>query len=93
MAASLITLKLATSLGGCIALANGESRWITGPRARAHAHVERARHEAILVGRGVPVVATWCREHLTRLPPLTARLVPAALMASLPWGLLATHPC
>ena len=47
-----VTLKLATSLDGCIALANGESRWITGPRARAHAHVERARHEAILVGRG-----------------------------------------
>ncbi len=47
-----VTLKLASSLDGCIALANGESRWITGPRARAHAHLERARHEAILVGRG-----------------------------------------
>ncbi|RSY88185.1 bifunctional diaminohydroxyphosphoribosylaminopyrimidine deaminase/5-amino-6-(5-phosphoribosylamino)uracil reductase RibD [Sphingomonas koreensis] len=47
-----VTLKLATSLDGCIALANGESRWITGPEARAHAHLERARHEAILIGRG-----------------------------------------
>lgn len=47
-----VTLKLATSLDGCIALPNGESRWITGPVARAHAHLERARHEAILVGRG-----------------------------------------
>lgn len=47
-----VTLKLATSLDGCIALANGESRWITGPEARAHVHLERARHEAILVGRG-----------------------------------------
>lgn len=47
-----VTLKLATSLDGCIALASGASRWITGPRARAHAHVERGRHEAILVGRG-----------------------------------------
>lgn len=47
-----VTLKLALSLDGCIALADGESRWITGPRSRAHAHLERARHEAILVGRG-----------------------------------------
>ncbi len=47
-----VTLKLATSLDGCIALENGTSRWITGPRARAHGHLERARHEAILVGRG-----------------------------------------
>lgn len=47
-----VTLKLATSLDGCIALADGTSRWITGPAARAHAHVERANHELILVGRG-----------------------------------------
>jgi diaminohydroxyphosphoribosylaminopyrimidine deaminase/5-amino-6-(5-phosphoribosylamino)uracil reductase len=47
-----VTLKLATSLDGCIALGSGESKWITGAPARAHAHLERARHEAILVGRG-----------------------------------------
>lgn len=47
-----VTLKLASSLDGCIALASGESRWITGPEARAHTHLERSRHEAILVGRG-----------------------------------------
>ena len=47
-----ITLKLATSLDGCIALANGESRWITGDSARAHGHLERARSNMILVGRG-----------------------------------------
>lgn len=47
-----VTLKLATSLDGAIARADGESKWITGGAARAHAHLERARHEAILVGRG-----------------------------------------
>lgn len=47
-----VTLKLALSLDGCIALANGESQWITGTAARAHTHVERARHDAILVGGG-----------------------------------------
>jgi diaminohydroxyphosphoribosylaminopyrimidine deaminase/5-amino-6-(5-phosphoribosylamino)uracil reductase len=47
-----ITLKLATSLDGCIARADGESKWITGDAARAHAHLERARSNAILVGRG-----------------------------------------
>src|SRR3546814_18156838 len=47
-----VTLKLATSLDGCIAMADGRSRWITGDAARAHAHLERARAEMILVGRG-----------------------------------------
>lgn len=47
-----VTLKLATSLDGCIAMADGASRWITGDRARAHAHLLRARSDAILVGRG-----------------------------------------
>jgi len=47
-----VTLKLALSLDGCIALASGESQWITGPVARAHAHRERARADAILVGGG-----------------------------------------
>lgn len=45
-----ITLKLATSLDGCIALANGESQWITGREARAHAHLERAQSDLIIVG-------------------------------------------
>ncbi|MFQ3894947.1 bifunctional diaminohydroxyphosphoribosylaminopyrimidine deaminase/5-amino-6-(5-phosphoribosylamino)uracil reductase [Sphingobium sp. GW456-12-10-14-TSB1] len=47
-----VTLKLGLSLDGRIALADGSSRWITGPDARAHAHVERARHDAIVVGGG-----------------------------------------
>ena len=47
-----VTLKLALSIDGRIALGSGESRWITGEEARAHAHLERARTDMILVGRG-----------------------------------------
>ncbi|MES2303268.1 MAG: bifunctional diaminohydroxyphosphoribosylaminopyrimidine deaminase/5-amino-6-(5-phosphoribosylamino)uracil reductase RibD [Pseudomonadota bacterium] len=47
-----VTLKLAMSLDGRIALADGSSQWITGPEARAHCHAERARADAILVGGG-----------------------------------------
>lgn len=47
-----VTLKLATSLDGMIAMPDGSSRWITGAAARAHAHLERARADAILVGAG-----------------------------------------
>jgi diaminohydroxyphosphoribosylaminopyrimidine deaminase / 5-amino-6-(5-phosphoribosylamino)uracil reductase len=48
----MVTLKLALSIDGCLALASGESRWITGPQARTHTHLERSRHDVIIVGRG-----------------------------------------
>lgn len=66
-----VTLKLATSLDGCIALADGTSRWITGEAARAHVHAQRARHDAILVGGG-----TWRADQPkldVRLPGLAER--------------------
>lgn len=47
-----VTLKLGLSLDGAAAMADGRSQWLTGAAARAHAHLERSRHEAILVGRG-----------------------------------------
>ncbi|MEQ8503401.1 MAG: bifunctional diaminohydroxyphosphoribosylaminopyrimidine deaminase/5-amino-6-(5-phosphoribosylamino)uracil reductase RibD [Sneathiellaceae bacterium] len=47
-----VTCKLATSLDGRIAAADGSSQWITGPAARAHGHLLRAEHDAILVGAG-----------------------------------------
>ena len=47
-----VTLKLALSIDGKIALPSGESKWISGEDARAHVHLERARSDMILVGRG-----------------------------------------
>ncbi|MBW4331969.1 bifunctional diaminohydroxyphosphoribosylaminopyrimidine deaminase/5-amino-6-(5-phosphoribosylamino)uracil reductase RibD [Stakelama sp. CBK3Z-3] len=74
-----VTLKLAMSLDGAIAMADGRSKWITGEAARHHAHVERARHEMILVGRGT---VTADRPSLdVRLAGLEDR-APARLMLS-----------
>ncbi len=66
-----VTLKLAVSLDGCIALADGSSQWITGETARAHVHAMRAHHDAICVG-GV----TWRSDKPrldVRLPGLEQR--------------------
>lgn len=48
----LVTLKLATSLDGRVATAEGESQWISGPPARALVHRWRADSDAVAVGLG-----------------------------------------
>ena len=47
-----VRLKMAASLDGRTALANGESQWITGPAARADGHAWRARACAVMTGIG-----------------------------------------
>jgi len=47
-----LRVKLAMSLDGRTALANGQSQWITGEAARADVHLWRARSSAILTGSG-----------------------------------------
>ncbi len=60
-------IKAASSLDGRVALANGESQWITGEAARRDVHVLRARSCAMLTGIG-----TVLRDD----PELTVRHVP-----------------
>jgi diaminohydroxyphosphoribosylaminopyrimidine deaminase/5-amino-6-(5-phosphoribosylamino)uracil reductase len=47
-----VVLKLAATLDGRTAAADGSSQWITGPEARADAHRLRAESDAVLVGAG-----------------------------------------
>ncbi len=61
-----ITLKLATSLDGKIALANGDSQWVTSDAARAHGRYLRAENDAIAVGA---VTAELDNPHLTSRVP------------------------
>jgi len=47
-----VTLKLAATLDGRVATRAGDSRWVSGPAARAWVHRLRDRVDAVLVGRG-----------------------------------------
>lgn len=47
-----LSVKIAASLDGRTALANGQSQWITGPAARADVHRMRARASAVMTGIG-----------------------------------------
>jgi len=47
-----VRMKIAASLDGTTALANGQSQWITSPEARADGHAWRARAGAVLTGIG-----------------------------------------
>ncbi len=60
----LVTAKLALTLDGRVAAADGSSRWITGSAAREQVHLLRARCDVILVGAGTA---------RADLPALTAR--------------------
>ena len=70
-----VTLKFAQSLDGFTAAADGTSQWITGERARAHVHDDRARRDAILIGTGTALADN---------PSLTARYPDGTLRETQP---------
>lgn len=47
-----VSLKVATSLDGQMALSTGESKWITDETSREIGHLYRAAHDAVMVGSG-----------------------------------------
>ncbi len=67
-----VTLKLALGSDGRVPVGKGGApTWVTGEEARAHAHLLRARADAILVGRGT--VAADNPTLTCRLPGMDCR--------------------
>ena len=60
----MVTAKMAAGVDGRIAAPDGTSQWITGPAARDHAHRQRSRLDAIVIGTGTALADN---------PTLTAR--------------------
>ena len=77
-----VTLKLAATLDGRVAAADGTSRWITGTVARRHAHELRAEVDAIAVGTGTV---------LHDDPSLTARTADGELTEHQPLRVVVGH--
>jgi len=70
-----LRVKLAMSLDGRTALANGESNWITGEAARADVQLWRARSSAVMTGSGTlraddPHLSVRLGEGVAFKPPL-----------------------
>jgi diaminohydroxyphosphoribosylaminopyrimidine deaminase/5-amino-6-(5-phosphoribosylamino)uracil reductase len=75
-----VTLKAAMTLDGKIATRTGDSRWITGEKARAHVHQLRARAGAILCGVGTvladdPLLTARLPKHAGGAPRQPLRIV------------------
>ncbi|MEJ8277746.1 bifunctional diaminohydroxyphosphoribosylaminopyrimidine deaminase/5-amino-6-(5-phosphoribosylamino)uracil reductase RibD [Pseudonocardia spirodelae] len=77
-----VTWKVATTLDGRVAAADGTSRWITGPGARAQVHDLRRRMDAIVAGTGTVLADD---------PALTARRPDGTLLDHQPLPVVVGH--
>jgi diaminohydroxyphosphoribosylaminopyrimidine deaminase/5-amino-6-(5-phosphoribosylamino)uracil reductase len=77
-----LRVKLAMSLDGRTALANGESKWITGETARTDVQHWRARSSAILTGSGT-VLADDPRLTVRSIAPVSGELDEPGFVAPL----------
>lgn len=95
-----VRLKMACSIDGCIAMASGQSEWISGPESRADVQRLRARSGAILSGIGTvladdpsftvrdPHIDTCGRQPLRVVLDNDLRMPLSAEMLALPGGTL-----
>lgn len=95
-----VRLKIACSIDGCIAMASGQSEWISGPESRADVQRLRARSGAILSGIGTvladdpsftvrdPGIDTCGRQPLRVVLDKDLRMPLSAEMLALPGGTL-----
>jgi diaminohydroxyphosphoribosylaminopyrimidine deaminase / 5-amino-6-(5-phosphoribosylamino)uracil reductase len=77
-----VVLKLAVSLDGRIATREGNSKWITGKKARAEAHRLRSRSDAVVVGSRTVAVDDPALTVRHVLGPNPARIVLDERLAS-----------
>lgn len=78
----LVTAKIAATIDGRVAAPDGTSKWITGEQARASAHEQRGRIDAIVVGTGTVLADN---------PTLTARFADGTLRPHQPTRVILGH--
>ncbi|TYQ11679.1 UNVERIFIED_ORG: diaminohydroxyphosphoribosylaminopyrimidine deaminase/5-amino-6-(5-phosphoribosylamino)uracil reductase [Gordonia westfalica J30] len=78
----MVTAKIAAGIDGRIAAPDGTSQWITGPAARDHAHEQRSRLDAIVIGTGTALADN---------PTLTARTADGGLYPHQPARVVLGH--
>lgn len=83
-----VAVKLAVSMDGCIADAEGGSQWLSGSEAREWVHRERAGHAAIGIGAATAIADD---ARLTARGAVTPRVAPTRVIFDRSGRLPVTH--